>query len=109
MIDYYRTLGVSRTATLDEIKAAYRRLALATHPDHHGGDKRKEERLKEINAAYDVLSDPRLRAEYDRRLAPSPPPRSTAQPTSPPPGAPPPGAPSQGSSPRWGASPPPEP
>ena len=68
MNDHYRTLRVARTASADAIKLAYRQLAREHHPDHHGGDKRKEERLKQINGAYAVLGDPRARADYDRRL-----------------------------------------
>ena len=68
MIDHYRTLRVARTASADAIKLAYRQLAREHHPDHHGGDKRKEEHLKQINAAYAVLGDARQRAAYDRSI-----------------------------------------
>ena len=68
MTDHYRTLRVARTASADAIKLAYRQLAREHHPDHHGGDKRKEERLKQINGAYAVLGDPRQRAAYDRSI-----------------------------------------
>lgn len=61
--DYYATLGVNRTATPDEIKQAYRRLAHRYHPDKAGGD---EEKFKQINAAYEVLSDAKKRSQYDR-------------------------------------------
>lgn len=61
---YYDTLGVSKTATQDEIKKAYRKLAMKHHPDK-GGD---EHRFKEISVAYDTLSDPQKRAEYDQML-----------------------------------------
>ncbi len=64
--DYYVTLGVGRKAGTDEIKAAYRKLARKHHPDLNPGDKAAEERFKEINEAYAVLSDPKKREEYDR-------------------------------------------
>ncbi|MCS6914328.1 MAG: DnaJ C-terminal domain-containing protein [Myxococcales bacterium] len=63
--DYYKTLGVSGTASAEEIKKAYRRLAKKYHPDVTGGDKAKEAKFKEITEAYEVLSDPKRRAEYD--------------------------------------------
>ncbi len=64
--DYYKILGVSRDARLDEIKRAYRKLALQYHPDRNPGNKQAEERFKEINEAYQVLSDPQKRARYDQ-------------------------------------------
>lgn len=66
MKDPYDVLGVSRTAAADEIKQAYRRLARELHPDVNPGDKKSEERFKEITAAWDFLSDPEKRGQYDR-------------------------------------------
>lgn len=62
MEDYYKVLGVSKTATSDELKKAYRKLALEHHPDRGGDDKE----FKKINEAYQVLSDPQKRARYDQ-------------------------------------------
>src|SRR6476620_628275 len=64
--DYYEILGVSRTSTKIELKAAFRKLAMQHHPDRNPGDKACEHRFKEINEAYDVLKDGDKRAAYDR-------------------------------------------
>jgi molecular chaperone DnaJ len=64
--DYYEVLGVRRDANDQELKAAYRRLALKYHPDKNPGDHQAEERFKELNEAYQVLSQPELRGRYDR-------------------------------------------
>jgi len=64
--DYYVLLGVSREATLEEIKKAYRKLAMQHHPDRNPGDKAAETKFKEANEAYDVLKDEQKRAAYDR-------------------------------------------
>jgi len=66
MADFYSVLGVERGATDDDIKKAYRRLAMQYHPDRNGGAKDAEEKFKEITEAYDVLRDPSKRAAYDR-------------------------------------------
>ncbi|WP_322806941.1 J domain-containing protein [Thermanaerothrix sp.] len=63
--DYYKILGVDRNATEEEIKKAYRRLAMKYHPDRNPGDKSAEEKFKEINEAYEVLGDPEKRKRYD--------------------------------------------
>lgn len=63
--DYYEVLGVSRDASIDEIKKAYRKLVLKYHPDRNPGDKQAEEKFKEITEAYEVLSDPEKRKIYD--------------------------------------------
>ena len=64
--DYYEVLGVSRNATEDEIRRAYLKLAHKYHPDKTGGDKAAEDKLKEINAAYDTLKNAEKRAKYDQ-------------------------------------------
>ena len=63
--DYYEILGVSKQATADEIKKHFRKLAVQFHPDRNQGDVKAEERFKEINEAYAVLSDPEKRKQYD--------------------------------------------
>src|SRR5437763_1348507 len=68
--DYYKTLGVGKNATDEEIKKAYRKLARQYHPDRNPGDKKAEERFKEISQAHDVLSDPEKRKAYDRGQGP---------------------------------------
>jgi molecular chaperone DnaJ len=64
--DYYELLGVKRDASAKEIKKAFRQLAMKHHPDRNKGDKDAERRFKEINEAYNVLSDPKKRTQYDR-------------------------------------------
>ena len=64
--DYYEVLGVARTATDDEIKKSYRKLAVKFHPDKNPGDKAAEEQFKELGQAYEALSDPQKRAAYDQ-------------------------------------------
>src|SRR5918999_1502941 len=66
MADFYETLGVSRTASDDEIKKAYRKLAMQFHPDRNNGSKEAEEKFKEITEAYDVLRNPEKRSMYER-------------------------------------------
>jgi molecular chaperone DnaJ len=64
--DYYNVLGVSRQASPDELKKSFRKLAMKYHPDKNPGDKSAEERFKEVNEAYDILSDPKKKAMYDQ-------------------------------------------
>ena len=66
MAEFYEILGVPRDATSDEIKRAYRKLAMTYHPDRNNGSREAEDRFKEITEAYDVLRDPNKRATYDR-------------------------------------------
>ena len=68
--DYYKTLGVDKKATPEEIKKAYRKLARQYHPDRNPGDKQAEERFKEISQAHDVLGDPEKRKQYDSGTGP---------------------------------------
>lgn len=65
-LDYYAVLAVERTASADELKRAYRKLAMQHHPDRNPGDHKAEQRFKELNEAYDVLKDEQKRAAYDR-------------------------------------------
>lgn len=64
--DYYTLLGVARTATADEIKKAYRKLAMKYHPDKNPGDKASEDKFKDVSEAYEVLSDAKTRKAYDQ-------------------------------------------
>src|ERR1041384_6036914 len=64
--DYYEILGVSKNATADEIKKAYRKVAMQFHPDRNPGDKAAEEKFKEAAEAYEILSDADKKAQYDR-------------------------------------------
>ena len=64
--DYYEVLGVEKNASADQIKKAYRALAIKYHPDKNPGDKEAEEKFKEATEAYSVLSDPDKKAKYDQ-------------------------------------------
>lgn len=68
MKNHYQTLGIERTALTDEIKQAYRKLALKFHPDKNDGDKLFEERFKQIQEAYETLSDPYEKGRYDNEF-----------------------------------------
>lgn len=68
MRDYYKTLGIAKTATSDEIKTAYRKLAKKYHPDANPGNKSAEVVFKEVNEAHTILSDETKKAEYDRKM-----------------------------------------
>jgi DnaJ-class molecular chaperone len=70
--DYYRTLGVGADATEEEIKRAYRVLAMTYHPDRNKDDPQSTEKLKEINEAYGILGNARRKAAYDHVIAPRP-------------------------------------
>ena len=73
--DYYETLGVPKDASADDIKKAFRKLARKYHPDLNPGNKTSEQKFKEINLAYEVLSDPEKKSQYDqaRSSGPRPP------------------------------------
>src|SRR5258708_6521115 len=64
--DYYQVLGVERNASPDDIKKAYRKLAVKFHPDKNPGDKSAEDKFKELGEAYEVISNPDKRSAYDR-------------------------------------------
>src|SRR6516165_4330957 len=68
--DYYKTLGVDKKATPEEIKKAYRKLARKYHPDRNPDDKQAEVRFKEVSQAHDVLGDPEKRKQYDNGTGP---------------------------------------
>ena len=64
--DYYEVLGVEKSASAQDIKKAYRRIAMKYHPDRNQGNKEAEEKIREINAAYEILGDPETRKSYER-------------------------------------------
>src|ERR1700726_4882722 len=65
-IDFYELLGLQKTASAEDIKKTYRKLAMQFHPDRNPGDKAAEQKFKDISEAYDVLKDDQKRAAYDR-------------------------------------------
>lgn len=67
MEDYYKILGIDKSASADEIKKAYRTMALKYHPDKNNGDKSSEEKFKKISEAYEILSDPTKKSQYDNK------------------------------------------
>lgn len=77
MTDYYEVLGVGKNASKEEIKKAYRKLARKYHPDLNPGNKTSEQKFKEINLAYEVLSDPEKKSEYDQERTAGPRPGRT--------------------------------
>ena len=64
--DYYAVLGIQRGADANEIKKAYRKLAMQYHPDKNSGDKQAEEKFKEVSEAYEILKNPDKRSRYDQ-------------------------------------------
>ena len=64
--DYYEVLGISKNADANEVKKAYRKLAMQYHPDKNQGDKQAEEKFKEVSEAYEILKDPEKRGRYDQ-------------------------------------------
>ena len=64
--DYYDILGLSKSASESEIKSSYRKLAMKYHPDRNPGDKKAEDKFKEISESYEILKDPQKKAAYDQ-------------------------------------------
>ena len=77
--NYYKMLGIPENATQDEVKKGYRRMAMKYHPDKHGGSLVANEIFKKVKDAYDVLSDPKQRAMFDRQLSMQPKVKPAAQ------------------------------